>query len=244
MNFAPDLLASLAGRARIVVLAGAGLSAASGVPTFRDELTGMWARFKAEDLATEEAFRRDSQTVWRWYAARRANVRAVSANAGHHALTRWQKAGDVTIITQNVDGLQQSAGGDAIEFHGNLFTDLCLDEHRVLGIDEQTDGVPPTCVHCGSPVRPGVVWFGETIPTSAMQQASVAVDTCEVFISVGTSSLVHPAAGFAETALRRGARLIEINPTPTPLSSLADWSLREPAERALPKLVDAVLHNS
>ncbi|MFK8015346.1 MAG: NAD-dependent deacetylase [Gammaproteobacteria bacterium] len=231
----------LQGQARIVVLAGAGLSAASGVPTFRDAQTGHWATFRPEDLATSEAFMRDPQMVWRWYLSRRETIGQVSPNAGHDALTRWQRERDVTIITQNVDGLQQRAGGTVTEFHGNLFVDLCFEEHRVLSATEQHPGEPPRCVHCDAYVRPGVVWFGENIPTHAMREAEHAVDHCDIFVSVGTSSLVYPAAGFAEAALRRGARFIEINPEETPLSSLADHRLAEPAQIALPALVDALL---
>lgn len=240
MNLAPDLLALLAGRGPVVVLAGAGLSAASGVPTFRDAQRGMWAKFKPEDLATPEAFARDPQTVWRWYAWRRELVSNVDPNAAHVALTRWQAARDVTIITQNVDGLQQRAGGDVIEFHGNLFVDRCFEEHRVLAADEQIPGEPPSCKHCGAHVRPGVVWFGECIPEAALDAAHAAVEKCKTFVSIGTSALVHPAAGFAEMALRNGARLVEINPQATPLSSMADHRLTATAETALPALVAAL----
>ncbi len=211
------------------------------MPTFRDAQTGHWAKFRPEDLATPQAFARDPQTVWRWYASRRAAVNQVNPNPGHVALARWQRERDVTIITQNVDGLQQRAGGQVIEFHGNLFVDLCVDEGRRLETAEQHPGEPPSCAHCGAFVRPGVVWFGEGIPESAMREASSAVERCDVFISVGTSSLVYPAAGFAENALRAGARFIEINPEATPLSTLADHRLGEPAETALPELVEALL---
>ncbi len=237
MNLAPDLLALLAGRGPVVVQAGAGLSAASGVPTFRDTQTGLWANFKPEDLATPEAFERDPQTVWRWYAWRRELIRNVEPNAAHVALTRWQKMRDLTIITQNVDGLQQRAGGDVIEFHGNLTVDRCFAEQRVLDADEQIAGEPPTCKYCGAHVRPGVVWFGEGIPETALEAAYAAVARCEVFVSVGTSALVHPAAGFAEMALRNGARLLEINPDPTPLSSMADYRLVGTAETVLPEVI-------
>ncbi|MEO1576347.1 MAG: NAD-dependent deacylase [Pseudomonadota bacterium] len=240
MNFAPDLLKTLAGAKRIVILAGAGLSKASGVPTFRDAQTGLWANFRPEDLATREAFERDPATVWRWYAWRRELVARAEPNAGHQAIAQWQKRANVTVVTQNVDGLLQRADGQAIEYHGNLFVNRCLQTHRVLSDDEWTHGEPPTCTATGAYVRPGVVWFGEAIPSDAMAAADEAAQSADVLLSVGTSSLVYPAAGLAEMALRAGAVLVEINPEPTPLSSLADHRLEGPAEQVLPALLQAI----
>lgn len=238
----PALTRLLAERPPVLVMSGAGLSAASGVATFRDAQTGMWARFRPEDLATPEAFERDPETVWAWYAWRREQVLAVRPNAAHRALTRWQAAADVTLLTQNVDGLQQRAGArEVIEFHGNLFENRCSAEMRRLEDRELEPGAPPRCRHCGARVRPGVVWFGEGIPARAMAAADEAVARCRLFVSVGTSSLVWPAAGFAEQALRNGARLVEINPAPTPLSGLADVRFEAGADDVLPVLVDAAL---
>lgn len=225
-----------------MVLAGAGLSAASGVPTFREAQTGLWAKFRPEDLATPEAFAADPQTVWKWYAWRREQIRNVRPNAAHTALARWQRHANVTIVTQNVDGLQQRSGSEqVIEFHGNLFVNRCFDDDRVLNDAQLLEGTPPVCQHCGGLVRPGVVWFGESIPPAAMAAAQHAVEVCRWFVSVGTSSLVYPAAAFAEQALRNGAQVIEINPDDTPLSTLADYRLNGLAHEILPELVDAVL---
>jgi NAD-dependent deacetylase len=223
-----------------MVLAGAGLSAASGVPTFREAQSGLWARFRPEDLATPEAFRRDPQTVWRWYQWRRELVAGVEPNAAHTALARWQSRADLTIVTQNVDGLQQRAGGRVIEFHGNIFRDLCMAENRLLAPDEQVPGVPPRCRRCGAHVRPGVVWFGEAIDERDLREATHAAQRCAVFISVGTSSLVFPAAALAGSAVQHGATLIEINPHETPLSPTADYRFEAPAEQVLPALVARV----
>lgn len=240
MQLAPDLLAHLAGGEPVFVLAGAGLSAASGIPTFRDAQTGLWANFRPEDLATAEAFERDPKTVWQWYQWRRELIEKAQPNAAHHALAAWQRQAAVTIVTQNVDGLQARAGGQAIEFHGNILHDLCFAEHRRLEPEEVIPGEPPRCKHCASYVRPGVVWFGEAIPDGALEAAGAAAQNCATVVSVGTSSLVYPANGLVQTALRAGARFIEINPDQTPLSSLADYRLATGAEEALPALVKAL----
>lgn len=236
--------AVLLARARhVCVLTGAGISAESGIPTFRDALTGLWAGFRPEELATPEAFERDPARVWQWYEWRRELVRRASPNAGHLALA--ELAGRVprlTLVTQNVDGLHQRAGSEAvIEYHGNLLRDRCTVEQTIAA--RAAGGTPdalPRCAACGALLRPDVVWFGETIPLDALQQADAAARDCDVFLSIGTSSLVYPAAGLAETALRRGVPLIEINPGATELSPLATVALREPAGRALPGLVEAL----
>ncbi|MFK7888612.1 MAG: NAD-dependent deacetylase [Gammaproteobacteria bacterium] len=243
MQLAPDLLARLAGREPVLVLAGAGLSAASGVPTFRAAQTGLWAKFRPEELATAEAYQRDPKTVWQWYVWRRELIQKAQPNAAHHALTTWQKQRPVTIVTQNVDGLQARAGGDAIEFHGNIERNLCFDEHRVLTDDDIIAGEPPTCRHCNAYARPGVVWFGEAIPEYALLQANQAAEQCHTVVSVGTSSLVYPANALVETALRAGAAFVEINPEQTPVSSLADYRLAAGAEEVLPRLIEALGFN-
>lgn len=237
---AAELVERLAAAKRVTVLSGAGISAESGVPTFRDAQQGYWARFRPEQLATPEAFERDPELVWNWYDMRRRLVASVDPNPAHHALAHWADFNPgLSIVTQNVDGLHQRAGSaDVTEIHGNIMRDRCHREHRILEPVEQEPGIPPTCKHCGGPVRPDVVWFGEEIPLAALEHATEAANACEVFLSVGTSALVHPAAGLAEAALQAGALLVEINPQHTPLSALAHYHLEEPAGSALPRLVD------
>lgn len=228
---------------QVVAFCGAGLSAASGLPTFREAQTGLWARYRPEDLATPEAFRRDPTTVWRWYAERRRKAAAAAPNPGHYALVALaDRLAELTIVTQNVDGLQQRAGSIyVVEFHGNLFEDRCFAEDRRLDVDEMdTTTEPPQCRYCGGPVRPGVVWFGEMIPTAALDRASAAVNTADVFMSIGTSSQVYPAAGLAGAARQAGATLVEINPQQTPHSNIADFLIVESAATALPRLVAAL----
>ena len=227
----------------MLALTGSGVSAESGVPTFRDAQTGLWARYRPEDLATAEAFARDPKLVWDWYAWRRALVSQAEPNAGHRALVAL--AGSVpqlTLVTQNVDGLHQRAGStDVIEFHGNIARTKCSREDVI--VDEpvgRTDGAPPLCPRCGAHVRPAVVWFGEMIPPDALQRAFAAAESCDVFLSIGTSSLVYPAASLAEVAQASGACLVEINPQPTPHSRFADYLLSGAAGVMLPALVEAV----
>ena len=239
------LLATAARRVRearhVCVLTGAGISAESGIPTFRDALTGLWARFKPEELATLDAFERNPGFVWEWYESRRAQVLRTEPNAGHHALVELaRRVPRLTLVTQNVDGLHQRAGSAGVlEYHGNILRDRCMDEQLVR--DRATGTGLPTCATCGALLRPDVVWFGEAIPAEPMQRADVAARDCDLFLSIGTSSLVYPAAGLAEIALRRGVSVIEVNPNPTDLSPMADVALRGPAGVVLPQLLDAML---
>jgi len=224
---------------RITVLTGAGISAESGIPTFRDALTGLWSRFRPEELATPEAFERDPKTVWEWYAWRRVAVAAAQPNAGHAALAaleRW--AAGFTLITQNVDGLHARAGSrNLIELHGNIARNRCAGEGCVLADDEAAPGSPPTCRRCGSCVRPDVVWFGEMLDPASLDRAFEAARDCDVFLSVGTSGLVEPAASLPFEALASGVSVIEVNPQPTPLSRRATLALAGPAGEMLPRLV-------
>jgi len=224
---------------RVTVLTGAGISAESGVPTFRDAQTGLWAQYNPEDLATPEAFRRNPQLVWEWYAWRRDLVSGVEPNAGHRALAELeQRLPMLTLITQNVDGLHQRAGSRrVIELHGNLFRTKCLEEETLVETWEDRGEIPPRCPRCGAWLRPDVVWFGEMLPTAALREAETAALSCDIFFSIGTSTLVYPAAELPLMALRSGATLVEINPQPTPLSELADFSLRGPAAEVLPMLL-------
>ena len=238
----PDLIARLAEARRIVVMTGSGASAESGVPTFREAQTGLWARFRPDELATAEAFAANPERVWNWYAWRRELVARAEPNAGHHALAAIERlCDDFTLITQNVDGLHQRAGSkDPIEFHGNIGRTLCFEERKPVTGWEHQEQVPPRCPDCGAWLRPGVVWFGEAIPPEALSRSQTACAEAEVFLSVGTSSLVYPAADLAETALRAGAVVVEVNVNETPLSSLADYCLKGPSGQVLPALVSCL----
>ena len=235
-------LAMLADRVRkagrVTILTGAGVSAASGVPTFRGS-GGLWRSFRAEDLATPQAFARDPQLVWEWYDWRRSILAGCSPNAAHEILAGWSQRPGVTLITQNVDGLHERAGSrDVVRFHGSIWRLRCVGE---CGNAEWEDlraplpGLPPRCTRCGGIARPGVVWFGEAIDSQVLQRAFAAA-ACDVFLSVGTSSLVHPAAGLASQAKAGGAFTAEINPEPTAMAHFLDLAIALPAERALPAL--------
>jgi NAD-dependent deacetylase len=234
--------AALAKARHVCVLTGAGISAESGIPTFRDALTGLWSKFRPEDLATPEAFERDPQFVWSWYEWRRELVRRAEPNAGHRALAELAaRVPRLTIVTQNVDGLHQRAGSrSVIEYHGNILRDRCSVEQVVAERSREAGGSLPRCAACGGLLRPDVVWFGEMIPRDAMLQADAAAGDCDAFLSIGTSSLVYPAAGLAETALARGVPIIEVNPNPTDLTSRASTVLAGPSGRLLPELLRAL----
>ena len=219
------------------VLTGAGISAESGVPTFREAQTGLWEKFDPLDLATPEAFMRDPALLWRWYRWRRDLVAKAEPNPGHRALAELaERVPKLTLVTQNVDGLHQRAGSaDVIEFHGNLFDDRCFAEGCIVECDHDAD--VPICPGCGSHVRPGVVWFGEMIPERALAESLAAAADCDVFLSVGTSSLVFPAAGLADVANEAGATVIEVNPNPTGMSVGFDFAIAGNAGTVLPELV-------
>lgn len=230
-------MSAIAGAGRLAVLTGAGVSAESGIPTFRDALTGLWARFRPEDLATPEAFLADPKLVWDWYAWRRAKVDEVRPNAAHVALAELAGRKALTLVTQNVDGLHQQAGSpDVIELHGNIRRVKCFDHGHPAQRWDEGDFVPK-CARCGSLLRPDVVWFGEALPEAAIAQARAAAADCDVFLSVGTSSVVEPAASLPVMARQGGAFVIEVNPQPTPLTPLAHVALRGPAGVVLPRLL-------
>jgi NAD-dependent deacetylase len=226
----------LKGANRVVVLTGAGISAESGVPTFRGK-DGLWRRYRAEDLATPEAFGRDPRLVWEWYDWRRTIIAQCSPNPGHAVLAAWEKAfPSFTLITQNVDGLHPRAGSVKIlELHGNIWKVRCTEEHTVSDNREvPLRRIPPLCPVCGAPLRPHIVWFGESLDPAIIDLAFTASSSCEVMVVVGTSAVVHPAASLPFAAAEAGAAVIEINPDPTPL--IADVSLRGPAGEILPLL--------
>lgn len=234
----PDLLKRLSDAQRVVVLTGAGMSAESGVPTFRDAQTGLWANYRPEELATPEAFRNNPGRVWRWYEERRDKVRAARPHAGHQALVEMASLlPSLTIITQNVDGLHQMAGSrGVIELHGNINRSKCSVSGRQISREwlKDVEGEPPPSPYVkGGLARPDVVWFGETLPQEAINNAAAAARRCDFCFSVGTTSLVHPAASLPLLALQNGAALVEINPMETPLSQQADQCIRAPASDAL-----------
>lgn len=242
MTFASSLLQALGAARRITVLTGAGISAESGVPTFRDAQTGLWARFKPEELATPEAFQRNPKLVWKWYAMRRERLQSAAPNPGHYALVELERrTPEFTLITQNVDGLHQRAGSQRVlELHGNIHRTKCFEENVEVRSWKETGEVPPRCPRCHGRLRPDVVWFGELLPVAALAEAEQASAACDVFLCVGTSALVYPAAALPQSARDAGAVLVEVNPAETPLTAQAAHSLRGPAGEVLPALLAAL----
>ena len=245
VRFDPTLVAALRDARHVCVLTGAGVSAESGVPTFREAQQGLWAKYDPLQMATPEAFERDPELVWRWYRWRRGLVSQAEPNAGHRALAELQDlVPRLTLVTQNVDGLHQRAGSrNVIEFHGNIFSDRCFARCNYDRLIDCNDDAPvPTCPECGSPARPGVVWFGEGIPEAALGASFAAAADCDVFLSVGTSALVYPAAGLGAIAQGAGAITIEVNPNPTEQSDRFMTALRGNAGVILPKLLESLAH--
>lgn len=235
---------------RIAVLTGAGISKESGIPTFRDAQTGLWANYKAEDLATREGFLANPQNVWDWYDFRRNRVWDTEPNAGHLALATLEQAcaaqrKHFTLITQNIDNLHKRAGSvTVLELHGNIFRYKCLDKNHPVSLDLLSDQAreerPPSCPLCNSMVRPDVVWFGEMLPEFTLQSAFEAAQNCDVMLVVGTSGVVQPAASLPGMAKRNGAFVIEVNPEPTELTMFAvDLYLQGPSGMILPALIDS-----
>lgn len=229
--------AAVAGAGSITVLTGAGVSAASGIPTFRGQ-DGLWKKMRAETLATPEAFEKDPALVWEWYDWRRSLIRDAQPNGAHHVLARWVRERAATLITQNVDGLHERAGAEpVIRLHGSIWHVRCWDRcarGRSEWLDDRVPigSLPPRCPHCGGLVRPGVVWFGEPLDPVVLDMARAAA-TCDVFLTVGTSAAVYPAAGLIPHAKAAGALVVEINPDATEASHVADVVLRMKADEAL-----------
>lgn len=234
---------ALAGDGPLVVLTGAGMSAESGVPTFRDARTGLWARFDPADLATPEAWNRDPETVWAWYRWRQRLVSRAEPNAGHLAIARASAHREVVVVTQNVDDLHERAGSPVVHHvHGSLFAHRCESCGAAAEVDdppaEPVDRMPPaTCAGCGSRVRPGVVWFGEMLPPRPWDAAVTAIDRASAVLVVGTSGLVHPAASLPGLAAGRGLPVVEVNPGDSGLGAEVTLHLRSTAGDALPELL-------
>jgi NAD-dependent deacetylase len=228
----------LAAARRLLVLTGAGVSAESGVPTFRGP-EGLWRQYRPEDLATAEAFARDPRLVWEWYAWRRERIAPLRPNAAHVAIARLERrAGEFLLATQNVDGLHALAGSRRmVELHGNLWRVRCLGcgrtgEDRRVPLPE----LPPRCAACGSRLRPDIVWFGEALPEEAVREAFGAAESAEAVLVVGTSSLVFPAAALPQVASEHGAFVVEVNPEVTPFTARASAALRGKAAEVVPLL--------
>jgi NAD-dependent deacetylase len=225
-------------RTPCTVLTGAGVSAESGVPTFRG-VGGLWRNFRPEDLATPAAFVRDPKLVWEWYDWRRQQIAAVRPNLAHHALASFAaRAPGFKLVTQNVDGLHDVAGSeDPVKVHGDIW-DLRCTRCAFAARDTRASlpELPPRC-GCGAPLRPGVVWFGETLPAEAWARAEKAALSCGVFLVVGTSALVYPVAGLIDLAMAAGASVVEVNLDETPYSAVADVSLRGQAGDLVPRLL-------
>ena len=242
MDFPSELIRLLTRAIRVAVLTGAGVSQESGLRTFRDAQSGLWAQYKPEDLASPEAFARDPKLVWDWYAWRREAIKGVRPNAGHYALAKMEKKiSEFTLITQNVDGLHRIAGGkNILELHGNILRVRCSQ----CGIFAETWGddseTVPLCEKCNGMLRPDVVWFGEPLPRAELEAAVIASRTCQVFFSIGTSGVVQPAAALAHAARNNGAVVVEINAEPTPLTPKVDFAFHGKSGEILPELVNAV----
>ena len=225
----------------VAVLTGAGISAESGIPTFREAQTGLWAQYDPQELATPHAFQNNPKLVWDWYAWRRDLIAQAEPNPGHFGLVEMEKrVPQFTLITQNIDGLHGRSGSQKIiELHGNITRTKCFDQHHPISTWEPTATSPPHCPQCGSLLRPDVVWFGEGLPHNALKEAIWASRHCDIFFAIGTSAIVQPAASLPLEAKRSGAMTIEINPQPTPITPLMTYTLSGPAGQLLPAILEA-----
>jgi len=239
-NLAGELARRLRAARRLTILTGAGVSAASGVPTFRGA-DGLWRSFRPEELATPGAFARDPALVWEWYAWRRETIGRCAPNPAHQVIAQWSKRAGTTVVTQNVDDLHLAAGtSNLVRLHGSIWELSCWaqcapGQHAWRDERVPLAEVPPRCPHCGAHARPAVVWFGEPLREQDLR-AAFAATSCDVLLTVGTSSVVHPAAGLVDEARRRGAFTAEINPEVTPASQVVDMAIQGRAELVLPEL--------
>lgn len=249
MPFSDTLVDRLARASRVAVLTGAGISKESGVPTFRD-VDGLWQKFRPEELANIEAFLRNPVLVQGWYTHRRKILDDIQPNPGHHALAELERmveqrpGGHFLLVTQNVDNLHQEAGSsDVVELHGNLKRTYCIDCERLASreeLDKLEEGAEARCPRCDGLIRPDVVWFGELLPREAMERAAQAAAEADVFLSVGTSAVVYPAAGLPLIAADSGAYTAEINVEPSAIADVMAEVVIGPAGVVLPQLVEAV----
>ncbi|HZJ93947.1 MAG TPA: NAD-dependent deacylase [Thiopseudomonas sp.] len=240
-----ELSAALRDAQHVVVFTGAGVSAESGVSTFRDALTGLWERFDPMQLATPEAFVADPALVWGWYEWRRQLLLKAQPNPAHHAIAKLaQCVPKLTVITQNVDDLHERAGShDVLHLHGSIFSPRCFNCAQPYALtsppqmSHEQALPPPICSYCQGMIRPGVVWFGEALPQAEMEAAFDAAEHCDVLLSVGTSGIVHPAAQIPSLALRSSAWVVHINPEPVTCRHARELSLVGAAGQVLPLLV-------
>jgi NAD-dependent deacetylase len=240
MEIPEILLEKILAARTIGVLTGAGVSAESGISTFRDP-DGLWTKFNPMELSSIDGFMANPERVWEWYQYRKKIADEAKPNPGHYALAEMEKMSDnFYVFTQNVDRLHQRAGlKNVYELHGNIIENKCFDCGRpYTGPTDLSDRQLPVCPYCGGKIRPNVVWFGEQLPQDVLQLADSVARTCDVFFSVGTSAEVYPAAALPHTAKQYGAFLVEVNPNVTSLSSYADVHLQAPSGEALPRLID------
>lgn len=249
----PEALELCRGVRRIAVLSGAGISAESGVPTFRAPETGLWARYSPQELATPEAWEADPELVWAWYMQRARYVGRCAPNPGHRALAAWARLAQLSLATQNIDDLHERAGSAEVShLHGSLFSFRCADcgrpaerwqvadlRLREAPLPDPRPEAPPECLECDGLIRPDVVWFGESLPEEAFEQAESAMAGAELVLVAGTSGLVQPAASLPMTALGLGIPVVEVNPEPTGFSAYADRTVRLPSGVALPLMLAA-----
>lgn len=242
MDIPPELIRFIRKANRVAALTGAGVSQESGLRTFRDAQTGLWAQYKPTDLASPEAFARDPKLVWDWYAWRREAIKGVRPNAGHYALVEIEKkVPQFTLITQNVDGLHRMAGSlNILELHGNIQRVRCSECGRFTETWGDDAESVPQCETCSGLLRPDVVWFGENLPRAELENAVQAARSCDVFFSIGTSGIVQPAASLGFAARNNGSVVVEINAEPTPLTPKTDFAFHGKSGEILPELVKAM----
>lgn len=245
MTLPPALRSALVDARHIAVLTGAGMSAESGVPTFRDVQDGLWAKYDPMTLATEEAFAEEPDLVWAWYLRRAQLIRQVQPHEGHWALARLAGLKRVSVVTQNVDDLHERAGSEVLSHvHGGLFDYRCFDCATPWTAEPEIPAVipervaPPGCPNCGGRIRPGIVWFGEMLPRVAFENAVDACATCDVMLVVGTSGIVQPAGSLPFEALKRGTPVIEVNPEESRLTDFVTYWWQGTAAAVLPELVE------
>ena len=242
-DFPEETITRLREAKSCVVLTGAGVSAESGVPTFRDALTGTWSNFNVEEFATPEAFRKNPKKVWEWYEYRRNLLKDINPNEGHYAIAELERIySDFWLVTQNIDGLHHKAGNkNVLEIHGNICRNKCFEENTIVDNISVGEEIPPRCPDCGSYVRPDVVWFHEPLPKYEMEKAIEVSSRCDIFIVAGTSAIVYPAAELPIIAKNAGAYVMEINIEETLISTQIDMTILGKTGIVLPKLIESIM---